>query len=121
GIPVLRGREFNATDGPAAPPVIVINQTMARQLFANEDPAGRRVQMATPSAGTPNPWSTIVGVIGDVRHSGLEAPPSPEMYIPGLQGPPSNPFSGIRTPGAPAALAATVRAEVQAVDKTIAA
>ena len=120
GIPVLRGREFNATDGPAAPPVIVVNQTMARQLFANEDPVGRRVQIGTPSAGTPNPWSTIVGVIGDVRHSGLEAPPSPEMYMPALQGPPSNPFIVIRTAADPATLASTVRAEVQAVDKAIA-
>jgi putative ABC transport system permease protein len=121
GIPVLRGREFNATDGPAAPPVIVINQTMARQLFPNEDPIGRRVQIGTPTPGAANPWSTIVGVIGDVRHSGLEAPPSPEMYMPGLQGPPSNPFIVIRTAADPAPLAATVRAEVQAVDKTIAA
>jgi len=121
GIPLLRGRDFNATDGPAAPPVIVINQTMARQLFPGEDPIGRRVQIGTPTPGAANPWSTIVGVIGDVRHSGLEAPPSPEMYMPGLQGPPSNPFIVIRTAGDPAALAATVRAEVQAVDKTIAA
>src|SRR4029078_5774768 len=99
----------------------VINQTMARQLFGNEDPVGRRVQIGTPSAGTPNPWSTMVGVIGDGRHSGLEAPPSPEMYIPGLQGPPSNPFIVIRTAADPATLAATVRAEVRAGDKTIAA
>ena len=122
GIPLLRGREFTATDGPTAPPVIVINQTMARQLFANEDPVGRRVQIGSPgSAMSPTPWSTIVGVIGDVRHSGLEAPPSPEMYMPGLQGPPSNPFIVVRTAADPATLAATVRAEVQAVDKTIAA
>jgi len=116
GIPILRGRGFNATDGPTAPPVVVINQTMARQLFANEDPVGRRLRM-----GTSSPRSTIVGVIGDVRHSALDAAPSPELYIPGLQGPPTNPFIVIRTTADPAALAATVRAEVQAVDKTIAA
>ncbi len=89
---------------------------MARQLFANEDPVGRRLRM-----GTSSPRSTIVGVIGDVRHSALDAAPSPELYIPGLQGPPTNPFIVIRTTADPAALAATVRAEVQAVDKTIAA
>jgi putative ABC transport system permease protein len=121
GIPLLRGRDFNAGDGPSAPSVIVINQTMARQLFPNQDPIGRRVQIGTPAAGVPSPWSTIVGVIGDVRHSGLEAPPSPEMYMPALQGPPSNPFIVIRTAADPAALASTVRAEVQSVDKTIAA
>jgi predicted permease len=114
-IPVLRGRSFNETDGPTAPPVIVINQTMARQLFGNEDAIGRRLRM-----GATSPWITIVGVIGDIRHSGLEALPAPEMYIPGLQGPPTNPFIVIRTAADPGALAATVRSEVQAVDKAIA-
>jgi len=122
GIPVLRGREFNAGDGPRAPSVFVINQTMARQLFGNEDPVGRRIQVGSPgTAMAPTPWSTIVGVIGDVRHSGLEAPPSPEMYMPATQGPPTNPFIVIRTSSDPATLAAVVRSEVQAVDKTIAA
>jgi predicted permease len=115
GIPVLRGRGFEAADGPSAPPVVVINQTMARQLFGHDDPVGRRVRM-----GLDSPWSTIVGVIGDVRHSGLEAAPSPEMYIPARQGPPTNPFIVIRTAGDPAGLAAAVRGAVQAVDKTIA-
>jgi putative ABC transport system permease protein len=116
GIPVLRGRGFDGTDGPSTPPVVVINQTMARQLFGPDDPVGRRIHISPTS-----PWSTIVGVIGDVRHSGLEAPPSPEMYMPAVQGPPSNPFIVVRANGDPAALAASVRAEVQAVDKGIAA
>jgi len=66
-------------------------------------------------------WLTIVGVVGDIRHAGLETPPSPEMYIPGVQGPPSNPFIVLRTSGDPSSLAAAARAEVQMVDKTIAA
>jgi putative ABC transport system permease protein len=122
GIPLVRGRAFAATDGAAAPPVVVINQTMARQLFGGEDPVGRRLQMGSPGTpASPSPWLTIVGVVGDVRHSGLEAPPAPEMYMPALQGPPTNPFIVIRTAGDPAALATAVRAEVQAIDKTIAA
>ena len=116
GIPIVRGRAFNDTDGPDSRPVIVINQTMARQLFGKDDPVGRRLRM-----GAGSPWSTIVGVIGDVRHSGLEAAPAPEMYVPGHVTPPTNPFIVIRTSGDPAVLAATVRSEVQAVDKTIAA
>ena len=116
GIPIVRGRGFNESDGPTSLPVIVINQTMARQLFGNDDPLGRRLRL-----GAASPWSTIVGVIGDVRHSGLEAAPAPEMYVPGHVTPPTNPFIVIRTSGDPAALAATVRAEVQAVDRAIAA
>ena len=117
GIPVLRGRGFDAIhDGPGTLPVVVINQTLARQQFRGEDPVGRRLRMS-PTGN----WLTIVGVIGDVRHAGLEAPPSPEMYVPGAQGPPSNPFIVLRTSGDPAALAGAARAEVQSVDKTIAA
>ena len=117
GIPVLRGRGFTPADGPAAPPVVVINQTMARQLFPNQDPVGRRIRFGSPAA----PLISIVGVVGDVRHSGLEAPPAPEMYTYYLQNPPVNPFIVIRTTGDPSALASVVRGEVQAIDKTIAA
>ena len=116
GIPLIRGRSFTSADTADAPLVVVINQTMARQLFPNVDPVGKRVRMATTA-----PWNTIIGVIGDVRHSGLETAPAPEMYISYLQGPPTNPFIVIRTSGDPAALTASVRAELRALDKTIAA
>jgi putative ABC transport system permease protein len=67
------------------------------------------------------PWRTIIGVIGDVRHSGLESPAAPEMYTSSLQGPPTNPFIVVRTSGDPAALTAAARAELRALDKEIAA
>jgi putative ABC transport system permease protein len=116
GIPLLLGRTFADTDTADAPPVVVINQTMARQLFGSADPVGKRIRMSTSS-----PWNTIVGVIGDVHHSGLESAPSPEMYVSYLQGPPTNPFIVIRTSGDPGALAATVRGELRTLDKDIAA
>ena len=116
GIPVLRGRSFNESDNASAPPVVVINQTMARQLFPGGDPVGKRIRMSATAE-----WSTIVGVIGDIRHSGLESPAAPEMYRPSLQGPPTNPFIVIRTAGDPSALAAAVRGELRAIDKDIAA
>jgi ABC-type antimicrobial peptide transport system permease subunit len=62
---------------------------------------------------------TIVGVIGDVRHGGLEEEPQPEMYVTSLQYPPVNPFIVLRTTGDPALLAETVRAEVRRIDKSI--
>ncbi|HTM26263.1 MAG TPA: ABC transporter permease [Vicinamibacterales bacterium] len=115
GMPIVRGRGFASSDGPAAPPVVVINQTMARQMFAGEDPIGRRVKFGSAAS----PSATIVGVVGDVRHSGLEAPPSPEVYTYYLQGPPVNPFIVIRTSTDPASLATAVRGELQAIDKEI--
>ena len=92
--------------GPAAPPVAVINQTMARQMFAGRG-SGRQADPVRTAGGA---WTTIVGVIGDVRHSGLESAPAPEVYIWYLQNPPVNPFLVVRTAADPAALAAAVRA-----------
>ncbi|MEW6319745.1 MAG: ABC transporter permease [Acidobacteriota bacterium] len=114
GIPVIRGRGFDPTDGPDAPPVVVINQTMARRLFPGEDPVGRRVR--TGPDPERSPWMTVVGVIGDVRHTGLEDEPAPEMYISGRQGPPGSPFIVMRTTGDPGAVVDLVRAEARAID-----
>jgi len=116
GIPIHRGRGFAPTDGPTAPPVGVINETMARKLFANTDPLGQHVRIGSAPNG---PWMTIVGVIGDVRHGGLEEEPQPELYVTSLQLPPVNPFIILRTTGDPALLADTVRAEVRRIDKNI--
>src|SRR6185503_10491761 len=94
GIPIRRGRGFDPTDGPTAPPVAIINETMARRLFANIDPLGQHVRIGS---AVNNPWMTIVGVIGDVRHGGLEEEPQPELYVTSLQLPPVNPFIILRT------------------------
>lgn len=115
-IPIVRGRGFTHEDGPTAPPVAVINETMARRLFPGQDPLGQRVRMGPNPSGA---WTTIVGVIGDVRHGGLEEEPQPEIYITSLQGPPVAPFIVLRASGDPAALAELVRAEARAIDKDL--
>jgi predicted lysophospholipase L1 biosynthesis ABC-type transport system permease subunit len=94
----------------------VINETMARKLFPNQDPVGQHVRMGPNPTG---PWTTIIGVIGDIKHGGLEEEMQPELYITYLQGAPVGPFIVLRTSGDPAALAETVRAEVRNIDKTI--
>jgi predicted permease len=116
GIPLRQGRTFNQDDTATAPPVAVINETMARRLFPNEDPLGKHVRMGPNPSG---PWTTIVGVIGDVRHGGLEEVPQPELYITYLQGPPVGPFIVLRTTGDPALMAETVRAEARRIDKNL--
>jgi predicted permease len=113
-IPIRRGRGFTPSDTAEAPPVIVINETMARRLFPGEDPIGQHVRQ-----GSSSPWMEIVGIIGDVRHTGLEQEPAPEMYITYLQNPPVAPFIVLRTTGDPAALADTVRAEAQRIDRDL--
>jgi putative ABC transport system permease protein len=116
GIPILRGRGFEPTDSSTAPPVALINETMANTLFRNQDPIGQHIRIGSSSSG---PWTTIVGVIGNVRHGGLEEQPQPEMYINYLQGPPVSPFIVLRTAGDPALMAETVRAEMRRIDKNV--
>jgi ABC-type antimicrobial peptide transport system permease subunit len=89
---------------------------MARKLFPNQDPIGQHVRTGPNSSG---PWTTIVGVIGDIKHGGLEEEMQPELYINYLQGAPVSPFIVARTTGDPALLAETVRAEVRNIDRTI--
>jgi putative ABC transport system permease protein len=116
GIPIRKGRGFHDSDGPTAPRVAVINETMARKLFPNQDPIGQHVRMGPNPTGA---WTTIVGVIGDIKHGGLEEEMQPELYISYLQGAPVGPFIVLRTAGDPALLAETVRAEVRNLDKSI--
>jgi predicted permease len=116
GIPLRKGRTFDETDTATAPPVAVINETMARRLFPNQDPIGQHVRTGPNPNG---PWTTIIGVIGDIRHGGLEEVPQPELYITYLQGPPVGPFIVLRTTGDPALMAETVRAEARRLDKNL--
>lgn len=116
GIPLLKGRDFTTEDGPAAPSVAVINDTMARRLFPGQDPIGQRVRTGPNPGGA---WTTIVGVVGDIRHGGLEEEPQPEMYITYQQGPPVSPFIVLRTAGDPAAMIEAVRAEARGIDKDL--
>ena len=85
GIPLLQGRPFASTDGPVSAGVVIINQMLATQLFAGEDPVGRRiawtgdiVRLYPPSAG----WRTIVGVAGNIRDGELDVEPGPAVYVP---------------------------------------
>jgi putative ABC transport system permease protein len=90
GIPLLKGRAFTENDDGAAPPVVIISQSLARRHFANEDPIGRllKVKEQTPmmcctTAGGPSEvWREIVGVVGDVRQANLDEPPAVTLYRP---------------------------------------
>jgi putative ABC transport system permease protein len=107
-IPVIRGRSFTREDNAQAQPVAVINQTLATRAFSGEDPLGRRIRFSPTQ-----PWLTIVGVIGDIRHASLEEQPRPEVYITYRQGPPVGPYIVIRAHREAAALAGPVRQAVR--------
>lgn len=114
-IPVRKGRPFTEQDTESAPLVVVINETMARRFFSNEDPIGKRLTLS----GQGGPWFTIVGVVGDVRHSSLSVETGAEMYGPHLQDPLPSMHLVVRTKTDPQTLVAAVRREIGAIDKDI--
>lgn len=115
---IVRGRSFTRADGPDAPLVAVINETMAAKYWPGRDPIGHRVRQGPPS----RPWMTVVGVVADVRHNGLEAAVKNKLYRPHTQFYRSANFAVrsmhllVKTEGEPMALAAPIRAEVRAID-----
>lgn len=77
GIPILRGRDVSDRDGAEAPKVVVINDAMAQRLFPKENPIGRRLSLRSPGD-----WREIVGVVGDVKHHGLDSVVRNDLYVP---------------------------------------
>ncbi len=112
GIPLLEGRTFNAADGASAPPVAVISQTFAAKFFPNENPLGRRTQTAYG-------WFTIVGIVGEVRHAGLDTELMPHVYFSFAQGSQFLTRVVIRTNNDPLSYVAAVRRQLQAVDRDL--
>jgi predicted permease len=83
-MPLVLGRTFDGSDGPATPRVVVINRTMAEKYWPGENPIGKRVRASSMERGRngqPAPWLTVIGVVGDVRTYGLESDARPEMYV----------------------------------------
>jgi putative ABC transport system permease protein len=115
-IPVVKGRAFTDADRLNTTWVAMINETVARRYFPNEDPVGKRV---TFNPGPNAVWYTIVGVAGDIRHAGVAADPQPEFYGPYLQDPVPSMTLLIRTDVEPGSLFATVRNEIRAVNKDV--
>ncbi|MGH9782450.1 MAG: ABC transporter permease, partial [Candidatus Acidiferrales bacterium] len=116
GIPLLRGRVFTDADTPQdAPPVALINETLARRYWPNGDPIGKQFKFNDPNFKSP--WFTIVGVVGDVRQEGLEESAGIMAYLPT-----SGYFTDdmvIRATGDSKTLLTAVREQVQSVDRSL--
>jgi putative ABC transport system permease protein len=125
GVPLRRGRLPTDSDTSAAPGVVFINEETARVVFPNADPIGQRIRLAQ-ATGSEQPWRTIAGIVGDVRHRGLDTPPRTEMYIPYEQflhfsaGAQARAMSlVIKTEREPAASASALRGAVRALDPDV--
>jgi putative ABC transport system permease protein len=114
GIPLVKGRIFNERDTMDTPHVILISEAFARRFFPNEEPLGKRLQVGD---GQSRPRE-IIGIVGDVRHAGLDQEPEPEFYVSYLQKPTSSMSVVVRASGAdPAALAPSLRGVIGQINK----
>jgi putative ABC transport system permease protein len=115
-IRLLRGRDISESDTSTAQQTILISDTAARRMWPGEDPIGKRVKLG----GMDLPWWTVVGVVADVHHSGLDIAPAMQFYVPHAQWP--FPDSGmtfvIRTAGPPDTLAAAAQKAIHSLDPT---
>ena len=112
GIPVLRGRDFAASDDAGARPVALINRTLAERHFPGQDPVGRQITVDETSR-------TVIGVVGDTKTFLISEDPAQVIYLPQLQTPTARRFTLVRTAGDPLVLAKGVRGAFQELSPTL--
>ncbi len=113
-IPLLMGRVFTEADTEKSPPVVLINEMMARRFWPNENPIGKRLKPGWPEQT--NPWREVVGVVGDVKMQGVIEPTRLHIYLPISQNSISTMYLVVRTQVEPQSLNAPIQAAVHAVD-----
>jgi predicted permease len=120
-IPLVAGRGFTLADDAGAAPVALINETLAQLFYPGQDPIGRRLR---PTARTTPPWFTIVGVVKDVKQSGIEQPAGSEVYFhypqaASIIGVPRSMNVVVRTAGSPTAMLPAVRNAMRELDPQV--
>jgi putative ABC transport system permease protein len=111
-VPLLAGRAFTESDTRDRTAVGLIDQRLARDVFAAESPLGKRFRIDFPGA----PWVEIVGVVGHVRQEGLDSDPQPQVYWPHQQRTQDRMAMVVRTTADPASLTVPIRAAIHEVD-----
>ena len=115
GIPLREGRRFSAADSPDAQSVAMISETMARIFWPNASPIGQRIRVEAED----EPWLTIVGIAADIQNQFMASLPQPIVYRPLAQDPGQGMVLLVRTPGAPDALAPTIRQVIRSADANL--
>ncbi|HKN84542.1 MAG TPA: ABC transporter permease, partial [Pyrinomonadaceae bacterium] len=114
GIPIVQGRGFTEQDKAGAPPVVIVNETLARKHWPGESAVGKRIRFYGPVEKAP--WMEIVGVVEDVKHE-LDLAVTPEYYLPHAQDSWSGMVLVARTTVDPGSLAGALRQQVWTIDK----
>jgi putative ABC transport system permease protein len=116
-IPLLSGRLFDQRDIMSSPTVTIISKTMAQRYFPNQDPLGKQLNFGFPRGTTA--VHEIVGIVGDVRDDSLGQDPRPMVYVPYAQAPFWGANVVVKSTLSPSSVAATIRQEVQKIDKDL--
>lgn len=119
GITLAAGRDFTEHDDSKSTPVVIVNRTLVRNFFPNQDPIGKHIRPGIGNGYGPGepPMREIVGVIGDVKQSGLGVDAAPEVYAPLAQSPFDAMFVVLRTTNDPRSIVEPARRQVASVDK----
>ena len=117
GAQLVAGRDFVVADRDGAPQVGIINEQMAKRFWPDASPIGRRFSFGSPDSDTSNAWITVVGVVADMRRTGVDMPVREEAFVPYAQVSGSAMMVVARTTGDPLALAPRARAIVRAIDR----
>lgn len=115
--PLIKGRFFTDADNADAPRVIIVNQAFAKKFWPDGDALGKRIVMGGMSDHPQ--WITIVGIVGDIRHFGLDIDPKPEMYVPFAQNGYFTTIYVVRSDQDPRTLLPAIRREIQAIDAAV--
>jgi len=113
GISLLKGRFFTESDAKGTLPVVIINQSLAKQMWPNDDAIGKRIRVGWLNQD----WQEVIGVVNDTKHESLEAQNSMETYLPFQQTPVSDLTLVVRAASTPMSLVGAVKSQVLAVDK----
>ena len=114
GMTMLGGRMFDDRDNETSQPVAIVDETMAKTFWPNEDPIGKRIKRG--GRQSTSPWLTIVGVVRHVRYRTLEEPSRVQLYMPHAQVPTTGMSLAIKTTLQPQTLSSSVQREVMAID-----
>ncbi len=115
GIPLVRGRDFSPVDREGAPPVVIVNETMAKKFWPGEEALGKRFHFH----GEPQVWNEVIGIARDSKYITLGEDPMPMMYLAVEQHYESARTLFVRTSGDPDRLVGLVRPQVQSLDKNL--
>ena len=114
-VPLLQGRFFNESDQFEGPGVIIVNNAFAKKWFPNQEAVGKRITFNDPRKPDVK-WLTIVGVVGDMRHRGLDLDPKPEYYQAHNQTPYRSIILTVRSAQDPRSLTSAIRREISRLD-----